>query len=411
MPDNLQGHGFAVPTDTYHLKFVITLDKLLKLPTIREMFRIAFSRCKAKNCQSVSKALSRRLIAHSTHPCLGKRKHKSAVTSKRHRRENSKSTSTKPERQEKLEILRQQRVRVLQECPYLEDSQMIPYDEFNKKIALLNQEVYDQVEKLHTSERQWYYLNRAMIEEGRLSLHELAVRVQTSLDLITHDTDRNITKDVFGWYKKTTIEAFLVKYKALDSVKPESKLVLKNLMSVPASDEESREERVRSLVQDAVGIQFKQYALGRRRDLFSRVHLSGPAQGRGRSMLPTLMESDINFVRSLRPRRDSNILEEVTIGEVVHFVVYVKEGDAKTFCKRITGLPGDSVQDIHNRMLVVPKGCFWAVGDNRSESYDSRHFGAVPAQNLKGKVVYAISGEILRDIHPFPYPEALQGLL
>ena len=133
----------------------------------------------------------------------------------------------------------------------------------------------------------------------------------------------------------------------------------------------------------------------------SRASYNGPVQGSGPSMLPTLMESDKIFVETLRPCRESDILEKVTIGNVVVFIVYVKDGDGypKVMCKRLVGLPGDAVQNSQHRTLVVPKGCFWAVGDNLKESYDSRHFGAVSAQNLKGKALYAISqGGILRDL-------------
>lgn len=36
---------------------------------------------------------------------------------------------------------------------------------------------------------------------------------------------------------------------------------------------------------------------------------------------------------------------------------------------------------------TVPAGCVWVMGDNRGDSLDSRHFGAVPVSSVIGKAV------------------------
>ena len=36
---------------------------------------------------------------------------------------------------------------------------------------------------------------------------------------------------------------------------------------------------------------------------------------------------------------------------------------------------------------TIPEGCFFAMGDNRGNSADSRVFGAVPAENVTGRAV------------------------
>jgi signal peptidase I len=42
----------------------------------------------------------------------------------------------------------------------------------------------------------------------------------------------------------------------------------------------------------------------------------------------------------------------------------------------------------HLAPTVVPSGTFFALGDNRDESFDSRFFGPVPLANLAGKVLF-----------------------
>jgi len=64
-----------------------------------------------------------------------------------------------------------------------------------------------------------------------------------------------------------------------------------------------------------------------------------------------------------------------------------------TICKRIIGMPGDTIirtdggsRESNHRVKVSP-GHLWIEGDNTLQSHDSRAYGAVPASLIVGKVV------------------------
>lgn len=82
-----------------------------------------------------------------------------------------------------------------------------------------------------------------------------------------------------------------------------------------------------------------------------------------------------------------------------------------TFVKRLIGLPGDHVRERHGSIFIngkalsepyvtpaerdhesgswyVPKGRYFFLGDNRSDSCDSRVWGTVPRADLIGPVIF-----------------------
>ena len=101
-------------------------------------------------------------------------------------------------------------------------------------------------------------------------------------------------------------------------------------------------------------------------------------------------------------------------GDIVVFktppLAAVRCGEGGTFVKRLIGLPGETLEEKNGYVyidgkrlnepyiqqgrrdsrsygpLVIPKGQYFMMGDNRAQSCDSREWGTVPRANLIGKV-------------------------
>ena len=99
------------------------------------------------------------------------------------------------------------------------------------------------------------------------------------------------------------------------------------------------------------------------------------------SMAPTIVRGDRILVRKWAWGS-----EDVERGDLVVFVA--PEGPPRNFVKRVTGLPGDRVHLRDGTPQRVPEHHLWMRGDNVESARDSRHFGAVPFENLVGLVTY-----------------------
>lgn len=124
----------------------------------------------------------------------------------------------------------------------------------------------------------------------------------------------------------------------------------------------------------------------------------------GPSMMPTLSVRGDSVVVAKRYRRGRG----VRVGDVVHIKHPVPEYRGHGAVKRIVGMEGDFVlrgtapgparvmeeeerlageEEEERRMIQVPEGHCWVVGDNLTESRDSREYGPVPLALIKGKVI------------------------
>lgn len=127
------------------------------------------------------------------------------------------------------------------------------------------------------------------------------------------------------------------------------------------------------------------------------------------SMIPTLQENDRVVVNKLSYR-----LGGVDRGDIIVFTTPpgVPE-DYKDLVKRVIALPGETVEGLNGKVLVdgkvldesylpegtstsqfgprkIPAGTYWVMGDNRSNSTDSRVFGPVPKDSIVGHAVVRI---------------------
>ena len=78
----------------------------------------------------------------------------------------------------------------------------------------------------------------------------------------------------------------------------------------------------------------------------------------------------------------SHILSPLSVGDVV---VVKHPARKSSVCKRVLGLPGDTI--LHRGLFVVPDGHVWLEGDHPMNSSDSRHYGPVPLALVVGRVV------------------------
>lgn len=135
------------------------------------------------------------------------------------------------------------------------------------------------------------------------------------------------------------------------------------------------------------------------------------------SMEPTLMIGDRILVDKL-----SYHLHAVHRGDIVVFgrpPGEPKSENIQDLVKRVVGLPGETIwssdgqvyvegADTHNQAVLVPEpvagtqlgppiprtmipaGDYYVMGDNRTNSDDSRYFGFVPGSDIVGRVVMRI---------------------
>jgi signal peptidase I len=136
------------------------------------------------------------------------------------------------------------------------------------------------------------------------------------------------------------------------------------------------------------------------------------------SMIPTFQLGDIAFASKL------NAAENLQREDIVFFDPNTEANEglvsrsSNPYVKRVIGLPGDIIKVSGGVLYVngepqirdytaeeaiygdfgpitVPENSFFMMGDNRNYSADSRVIGAIPAENIIGKVFWHSRNPIL----------------
>jgi len=126
---------------------------------------------------------------------------------------------------------------------------------------------------------------------------------------------------------------------------------------------------------------------------------------RGFSMFPSL-------------ENNGGVIIDTRFSHLDRLDIVAFEFDDRVLCKRVIGLPGETVYVFYYYIYIinkdnvfeldepylfrtflydppiqqidVPEGYICVLGDNRAESYDSRTFGCIPISNVIGYVLWVL---------------------
>lgn len=156
------------------------------------------------------------------------------------------------------------------------------------------------------------------------------------------------------------------------------------------------------------------------------------------SMVPTLQVGDYIVVNRLAfgihiPFTQISLLKTGNVGRGDIVVFDWPPDPSILYVKRIIGLPGDKLKIADGKVFIngeqlcipncevysagdfdmtVPEGSYWAMGDNRPNSSDSRVWGFVPFENIRGRAKFVALSVKLSDnyLPSFNWSRTFQGL-
>jgi signal peptidase I len=154
-----------------------------------------------------------------------------------------------------------------------------------------------------------------------------------------------------------------------------------------------------------IGLWLRDLVVSIATSVFIITFLYQPVRVEGTSMLPRLGDDDRLFINKFVYH-----LSAIEHGDVVVF--HYPRDPEKSYIKRVIGVPGDRlwidrgvvwlngkplresyIPDIYRDTrsyaeFIVPKDCYFVMGDHRSISSDSREFGPVERTLIYGKAAF-----------------------
>lgn len=134
--------------------------------------------------------------------------------------------------------------------------------------------------------------------------------------------------------------------------------------------------------------------------LLFKKYVISPIRVNGESMMNTLHDGDIMIMNSINYR----------FSDIKRYDIVIIDEGQELIIKRVIGLPGDTVKCVNNKLYIngkrvkdkyassktsdfsvdVGNGEYFVLGDNRSNSMDSRVFGTFKKKEIIGKTSLTI---------------------
>lgn len=129
--------------------------------------------------------------------------------------------------------------------------------------------------------------------------------------------------------------------------------------------------------------------------IFTPVVVNGP------SMMNTLHDGDIMILDKIGMK----------LGGIERFDIVVVQTDRNKIIKRIIGMPGETIEYKDNKLyinekeiedpygtgttydfdkIIIPKDMYYVLGDNRTDSVDSRILGTIPKDKILGHATFIV---------------------